>query len=440
MAQVSKLERIYNTLEESQWWPRERLEESQRIELTRLVGHARSTSPFYSTRLDCLFRPNGSIDWDRWVDIPIMTRAELSHKRATIESSRPIHAHGPFGIVKTSGSTGDPVEFLVTRMMNDLSVASLWRGQKWAKMDWSGTMIHMGPESSKFKTGDSMGPWGPPWLRAAAKGKRLFATYRLGHADRIDLIRKHRAEYASFAGGMANDFAEYLRATKENVRLKTAQFVGGIANEYIRKEFCELLKADIVELYSSKEGGSMAHPCPMGHGWHQNAESVLLEIVDDDGKPVEPGRMGRVVITPFGNTSTPLIRYDQGDTAIAGSIETCACGRTLPCISAFSGRIRHQFRRPNGEFVLPLNVEARVQLGAGVWQVARVAEHSFELRYKKRDWGVQPNVDEFSKSFFHCYYPEAQLKIIEVKDFVLGPTGKHMELLDEWDPASQLGN
>jgi hypothetical protein len=76
----------------------------------------------------------------------------------------------------------------------------------------------------------------------------------------------------------------------------------------------------------------------------------------------------------------------------------------------------------------------RKQLGAGIWQVARVAEHSYEVRYKKRDWGIEPNIEEFCKSFMKEFYPEAQLKIIEVDNFVLGPTGKHIERVDEWDP------
>ena len=439
MAQTNLLERIYNTLEDSQWWPRDRLVEGQHSELTRLVGHARSTSAFYRTRLDCLFRPDGTIDWDRWVDIPIMTRAQLSTERASIQSNRPIHAHGPFGLVKTSGSTGDPVEFLVTRMLNDLSVASLWRGQKWAKMDWSDSLIHVGVATPGRIVGDVMGPWGPFWQKQAAKGRRIFATYTTKAEVRTNLIKKHSAGYASFTSGMAIEFLDYLRAAHISVDLKSVQFIGGTANEYIRTEFHNLAKAGTIELYSSKEGGSMASPCPLGHGWHQNAESVLLEVVDDLGKPVAPGQSGRVVITPFGNTATPLIRYDQGDLAVAGPTEICPCGRSLPRIHSFSGRLKHMFRRPDGELIGDLSIEARRQLGAGTWQLARVGEHAFEMRYKKRDWGVSADIAEFRKTFAIEYYPEAQLKTIEVDEFVLGPTGKHMERLDEWDPASQIG-
>lgn len=439
MAQVKQIERIYNMLEDSQWWPRDRLREMQRAELMRLVHHARTTSPFYSTRLDCLFRPNGSIDLDRWAEVPIMTRAELSYEQASIQSRRPVQAHGPFGWVKTSGSTGDPVEFLTTKILNDVSVASVWRGQKWAKLDWSGSTIHMGFETPKRKVGDVMGPWGPFWLKEAAQGRRVFATYSTTPADRLKLMKDFEATHSGFTSGVAMNFLDYLRSSAISAQLKAVTYIGGAATDYTRKEFKTLLGADLVELYSSKEGGSMASPCPEGHGWHQNAESLLLEIVDDHGKPVAAGETGRVVITPFASTATPLIRYDQGDLAVAGPDEICPCGRALPRITRFSGRVRHVFRRPDGGVVADFSLRARKELGAGTWQIARVAEHSFEVRYKKRDWGIAPNIAEFRKTFAKEFYPEAQLRTIEVDSFPVGPTGKYMERVDEWDPASQIG-
>ena len=60
---------------------------------------------------------------------------------------------------------------------------------------------------------------------------------------------------------------------------------------------------------------------------HVNAESVLVEVVDDAGRPVAPGQSGRVVVTPFGSTPMPLIRYDQGDIVVAGM---CMSVRTMP--------------------------------------------------------------------------------------------------------------
>ena len=435
----SNLERIYNTLDETQWWPFNQIQALQRQDLTPLIHHARQTCDFYKTRLDILFRPNGSIDWDRWTDIPILTRADLSERRFEIQSKHPIQSHKPFSLMKSSGSTGDPVEFFGTRFSNELSVAALWRGQQWEKMDWSRNIIAVRAENPKRKDGDYLGPWGPPWMKEAVKGKTIFSTYRTLAKSRVDLIKTHSASYISASSGLASALIDYLHSSGDRLDLHIVRFVGGTANSLLRTELKKLTNAEVVELYSSKEAGAIASPCPLGHGWHQNAEISLVEIVDLAGKPVAPGEMGRIIVTPLGNTATPLIRYDQGDYAIAGPTEPCPCGRNLPRIASISGRVRHAFFKPNHELVFGLTLDARKALNAGTWQIAKVGQHEYEVRYKHRDWGVPSDLEKFHNLFYETFYPEARYSLKEVDDFLYGPTGKHQETLDEWDPNSQIG-
>ncbi len=439
MPPTNDLERIYNTLDETQWWPFEQIQALQRRELTPLINHARRTSDFYKDRLKILFRPNGTIDWDRWTDIPIVSRADLSEKRHEIQSKEPVQSHRPFSLVKSSGSTGDPVEFLTTRFSNDLSVAALWRGQKWAGMDWSQNIVTVRGDSKNLQAGDVLGPWGPYWMKDALKGKAIFTSYRTTAKTRADMIRANSAAYVTASAGLSAALVDHLRTSGERLELHKVRFIGGTANSFLRQEFKRLANADVLELYSSKEVGPMACPCPLGHGWHQNAEIVLLEIVDLAGKPVAPGEMGRVIVTPFGSTATPLIRYDQGDYAVAGPNEPCPCGRHLPRIASISGRVRHSMFKPDSQLILNLPIEARVALSAGTWQIAKVGEHSYEVRYKHRDWGAAQDLNAFQKYFHETFYPEAILYLKEVDDFVYGPTGKHQEVVDEWDPASQIG-
>ena len=88
-------QRIYQMLLESQYWPPGRMLEFQRSQLTQLLHHAKATVPFYKTRLDVVFRKNGEIDWDRWHEIPIVTRADLrDNYNAMITTALP-RGHGP---------------------------------------------------------------------------------------------------------------------------------------------------------------------------------------------------------------------------------------------------------------------------------------------------------------------------------------------------------
>jgi phenylacetate-CoA ligase len=114
------------------------------------------------------------------------------------------------------------------------------------------------------------------------------------------------------------------------------------------------------------------------------SESVLVEIVDDAGRPAPPGEMGWVVLTPIVNFAMPLLRYRIGDLAEAGA--PCPCGRGLPVLSRVPGRRRGQVLLPDGRRAFP-------DVGA-LWaaiddvdqiQVVQQGPLDVEVRYVRED-------------------------------------------------------
>lgn len=91
----------------------------------------------------------------------------------------------------------------------------------------------------------------------------------------------------------------------------------------------------------------MALQCPTGHHYHVQSESVILEVLDDSGRPCLPGETGRVVVTTLQNYAMPLIRYESGDYAEVGS--SCSCGRKLPVLTRIHGRQRNMVMLPGGQ-------------------------------------------------------------------------------------------
>ena len=47
-----------------------------------------------------------------------------------------------------------------------------------------------------------------------------------------------------------------------------------------------------------------------------NSETLFVEILDENDRPVPHGNSGRIVITGLYNKAHPMIRYDIGDTGI----------------------------------------------------------------------------------------------------------------------------
>ena len=422
-------------LDESQWWPAERLLAWQRQLLQLLLTHARATSPFYKFRLNRVFRANGTIDWDRWQDIPILTRADLFGNFDSLRSVAPVAEHGPFRDVRSSGSTGHPVTMRTSRWLLDMAAACNWRAQRWAGLDWSKSMLVTMGETPSRKVGDSLGPWGPPWLATAGKGRLIYTHYLTEYADRLALIARDKAAYHTTTAFAAEMLVDFVERTGAGVQLEALLCRGSSVTPSLRDALRRVFGAGTVEFYSSKEGGALAQACPQGHGFHINAETVLLEVVDADGRPTAPGEKGRAVITPFGSTAMPLIRYDQGDTVVAGT--TCSCGRTLPMIEAVSGREKQRFRHPDGrERSRELPESCWKMIGAGQLQIAQVGPTNYEIRYTPHNWGDPRDEAGFVRVFREIFFEDSQVRFVELPEVPLTPSGKFRATVVEWDPSS----
>ncbi len=105
-------------------------------------------------------------------------------------------------------------------------------------------------------------------------------------------------------------------------------------------------------MYTTQEAGYLALQCPEHPHYHVQSENVILEILDENGRPCAAGESGRVVITDLHNFATPVIRYDIGDFAEAGA--SCDCGRGLPVIAKIIGRQRNMIILPDGSSRWPL--------------------------------------------------------------------------------------
>jgi phenylacetate-CoA ligase len=422
---------FFDLLKESQRWPPERLQQWQKQQLGTLANHARRTAPFYFFRLDKVFGPDGSVSLDRWRDLPVLTRNDLAKHREAMISRHPIAAHGPFADLSTSGSTGQPVIVRTTRWLNDMSAASGWRSHQWNAMDWSKTVVRrFYVDASKFKNGDNMGPWGPPWLPGAKRGRLIYSSCRLGPEEFFDLIVESKADYVACHVTLIEILA-HVAAKAGPLKLLGFLTSGEEVTASTRRMAAEVFGARVLELYSSKEAGAIAHPCPRGGGLHICAESAYVEILRDDGSPAGPGESGRVVVTPFGSTALPLIRYDQGDRAVTA--EQCGCGIKLPLLLSIEGRTIELFRHPDGRSQVGARVGfCRSMVGPFPWQIAQVGPTQFEVRYEAEE-GVQPaEPAKFAEKFREMIFEDAVIEFKRVPGFAVQGGKKRIEYVNEW--------
>jgi phenylacetate-CoA ligase len=103
--------------------------------------------------------------------------------------------------------------------------------------------------------------------------------------------------------------------------------------------------------YASTEMQTAFTECNAGNGGHEQADLIILEILDDAGNPLPAGEYGEVAITTLGVEGMPLIRYRTGD--ICAFYETpCSCGRHSRRLSPVLGR-KQQMIKYKGTTIYP---------------------------------------------------------------------------------------
>lgn len=432
-AQIELQHRFYDMLMQSQYWSPERMVDYQRSQLAQLLRHAKKNVAFYETRLDAVLKPNGDIDWDRWAEIPIVTRSDMYAHRDAMQAKELPPGHGSVGRAASSGSTGQIVTTSVNQLVMMAVKVNRWRAEEWQGIDWSGSRYSRnspnGRPLSEMPDGTSLGRWGPPWMEEST-GLALDIGMGSTVPDIVDFLLARPPTYVLSGAKDIQIYALEIERRRATLKLRACMTHGERVGEDDVEVIRRVFDAPVFELYSSKEGGQMGHHCVHRAALHVNAESLLLEIVDDDDRPLPVGEVGRVIITPFYSTAQPLIRYDQGDRAALGG--RCSCGRTLPILKSVQGRTSSLFHHPDGTRVHRFYPrEARAMLGCTMWQIAQVGPTDFEVRYVPIDGAGPPDIASATDLFRKTFFADASVTFHAIPNLRQTPAGKYLEYVNE---------
>jgi phenylacetate-CoA ligase len=140
-----------------------------------------------------------------------------------------------------------------------------------------------------------------------------------------------------------------------NVRIEGLKFIWTVGETLalpLRQKIESFFGVPVHDNYSSQEMGVIAVQCPVSRCYHVMSESLIVEVIDENGQPCRDGEVGQVVVTDLHNFATPLIRYAIGDYAELGG--ACPCGRGLPALNRIVGRERNLLVKPDGSRSWPL--------------------------------------------------------------------------------------
>jgi phenylacetate-CoA ligase len=115
----------------------------------------------------------------------------------------------------------------------------------------------------------------------------------------------------------------------------------------------EVFQAPFYDQLGCAEVDRTAWQCPEKAGYHMDADSVIVQFVDKDGKEVSDGERGEIVYTSLFNYAQPFIRYSIGDVGVPLS-EECSCNRKLPLMKMIEGRKDSFLVLPDGRLLSPM--------------------------------------------------------------------------------------
>ncbi len=137
-------------------------------------------------------------------------------------------------------------------------------------------------------------------------------------------------------------------------------------------KLAELYPGRHYSTYAGSEIATSFTECTAGCGGHCPPELAIFELLDDDDRPVPPGTVGEVTVTPLQVQGMPLIRFRTGDLAFQLPETTCPCGRQTSRLGPILGR-KAQMLKIRGTTLFPSAFTSVLE------QLPEVAEYYLEV-------------------------------------------------------------
>ncbi len=381
-------------LQRSQWFDRERLECLQLKALRRVVRHAFLTVPFYrelykTTKIDPL-----SLRSLRELErLPMVSKEHLRATPIQDRLSSEFSQHECY-TRRTSGSTGQPVEILEEPLALDFMRAyQLRRILSYGFLPWEKIVV-LDPRRVD-KPAKGHGFRNP--LTKMLPGGGLYHVPMGTPREQLDAIRRLRPRGIwALPSAMRSIGSLLSEGDPKQLNLRAILSWGELLDRGTR-EFVETrYGASIFDGYGAVEVaplGGLAWECGH-HGFHTNADCVVLEFVKD-GERVSCEERGEVVATSLYRYAMPAIRYKLYDYAVP-SDETCSCGRGFPLLKSLEGRKVDCLVAENGELVSPFRViVALEEIGqVGRYQIVQEERGHLVVRIEALSAVPQETVDE----------------------------------------------
>jgi phenylacetate-CoA ligase len=327
-------------------WSREKLLEYQNLKVREIVKYAYEHVPFYHEKFRQLgLRPEDVKTVEDLKKIPVIERRELQRNADKIISDE-------FDVTKlkrisTSGSTGQPLFTYITRKEDAFRKAKLLRanivcGQK-PRDKW---VVITGPQhqAEKYRLQRFLSIYMPIPISVFDD-----AATQISEIERIgpDILDGYSSSLLLIAKEAEKKGTETIRP---KMIIGGAELIDSSSRKFIEAVF----NAPFYDEFACMELERLAWQCEERRHYHIDADSVIMQFLDERGEEVGPGESGEIVCTSLFNYAMPFIRYAVGDVGRASKESECPCGIHFPLMEVIEGRKDSFIVLPDGRVLSPL--------------------------------------------------------------------------------------
>jgi phenylacetate-CoA ligase len=324
-------------------WSRTALLDFQRQRLAQVLRGAAAASPYYQRVIGPSVADGASL-----ADLPALTKRELmdgwdhiiTDPRLRLRDvERHLDSPGAGTLIldryrayATGGTTGERAVVVYDRPGWLQTIANMLRLLR---------MLGVTPETRV------MGIGAPTPLHIT---NRAFAELRGGRSDMprlsvltplpelVEALNRYQPEVIFTYPSFIRRLAEEQHAGR--LAIRPARFVSTaeVLTDHVRLLAGGTWGARVFNGYGTTEAGMLGTECDLAAGVHIAEDMVVVESVDEAGRPVAPGTPGaKVLVTTLYDTPLPLIRYEISD-IVAMQADPCPCGRPYQLLASLDGR------------------------------------------------------------------------------------------------------
>lgn len=340
----------YNFLQESQWWSKEKLEEYQMQQLSKLLNHAYKNVLYYRRVFDERgLRPKDIQNFDDLRKLPYLTKEIIQENLSDMVACN--YPESKLQYCTTGGSTGIPLGFYHEK------ATSAAKEQAYMLTQWNRVGFKLGDKCVVLRgnvvrsiTKDNFGEYDP------VNKNLILSSYHMTDETLpkyITGIRKFKPDFIQAYPSAITILARFMKENNVEPFQSVKAILCGSENLYQwQRELLEVIfQCRVYSWYGHSEQAALAGECEKSSYYHIFSEYGYVELIGKDGEPVSrEEELGEIVATGLNNFICPLIRYRTMDLAVPTSAK-CKCGRNYPLLKRVEGRLQEFFISKQGGLI-----------------------------------------------------------------------------------------